>query len=235
MTAPPLRLQQLVYPVESLGPGRRLGVWFQGCPLSCRGCMAQDTWDAGGGLVMSVAEVAEKFEAVVADGADGVTVSGGEPTAQPPGLGALLAAIDAGRTRLTAPDGAAAGRTIDVLVYTGYDRSELDAEQQAALRHADVVVTGRFRVNEPTSLIWRGSANQEMWLRTLVGEQRYAEYVDHVPPLAPMQMHVTDDGVRVIGVPRRGDLARVERRLRDLGFSLGTPTWRPNAARERGS
>jgi hypothetical protein len=50
-----------------------------------------------------------------------------------------------------------------------------------------------------------------------------------------MQTHVTDGGVRIIGVPRRGDLAVVERRLKDLGFSLGTPTWRPTPTREDGS
>lgn len=29
---------RILYPVEVLGPGKRVGIWFSGCPSKCKGC-----------------------------------------------------------------------------------------------------------------------------------------------------------------------------------------------------
>ena len=76
------RISRLHYPVTALGPGRRLGVWVQGCPLACPGCIARDTWDPAGGHEVAVADLTAVWQAAVDDGADGLTVSGGEPLEQ---------------------------------------------------------------------------------------------------------------------------------------------------------
>ena len=39
-----MRLSRLHHPVTTLGPGRRAGIWFQGCTIRCPGCMSVDTW-----------------------------------------------------------------------------------------------------------------------------------------------------------------------------------------------
>lgn len=28
----------ILYPVEVLGPGKRIGIWFSGCLSKCKGC-----------------------------------------------------------------------------------------------------------------------------------------------------------------------------------------------------
>ena len=37
-------LNKAHYPVTTLGPGRRIGLWLQGCTLACPGCVSRDTW-----------------------------------------------------------------------------------------------------------------------------------------------------------------------------------------------
>lgn len=45
-----IRLSRLHFPVTALGPGERLGIWFQGCSLGCQGCISPDTWPSTGPL-----------------------------------------------------------------------------------------------------------------------------------------------------------------------------------------
>ncbi|MEV6975911.1 4Fe-4S cluster-binding domain-containing protein [Kitasatospora sp. NPDC093806] len=219
------RVAQVYRPVTSLGPGRRLGVWFQGCPLACPGCMSRHTWDPAGGRELTVGRFAELWRAALADGIDGLTVSGGEPLAQAPALAALLAAADEERRRA----GSAAARAADLLVYTGWEPEELAADPAtaSALDGADAVITGRYRAGQPTRLAWRGSANQRLDLRTALGRERYAPYLDHRPERPELQVQVTEGEVRVIGVPRPGDLGRIERELVRRGVTLRETSWRP--------
>ena len=213
------RVSRVHYPVTALGPGRRLGIWFQGCPLACRGCIARDTWDPAGGRDIPVAELIGAWRAAVADGADGLTISGGEPLEQREALAALLIAADEVR--------GPAGREIDILLYTGYETGELDPAASATLDLADAVVTGRYRAAEPTRLIWRGSANQRLLPRTALGRRRYGPYLHHVRERAPMQVRVDERDVWFIGVPHRGDMPRLERALRAQGVTWKGASWRP--------
>ena len=213
------RISRLHYPVTALGPGRRLGVWVQGCPLACPGCIARDTWDPAGGREVTVADLTAVWQAAVDDGADGLTVSGGEPLQQAAALAEFLRAADAVRRR--------AGRELDFLLYTGYELDELGAPALAALELADAVITGRYRAAEPGGGIWRGSANQRLRPRTALGERRYRPYVDHVPERAPVQVAVDGRHVWFIGVPTRGTLPRLERALRSRGVSWEGTSWRP--------
>jgi anaerobic ribonucleoside-triphosphate reductase activating protein len=223
-----LRINRVHYPVTALGYGTRLGIWVQGCPLACRGCMARDTWAPDAGTGVSVPELAGLWRRAAESGADGLTISGGEPLAQPEALACLLTEADAIRAGLARQD-AAAGRPpreLDILVYTGYEPAEFTPEQRHAVAVADVLITGRFDITAPTGLVWRGSANQEMLLRTALGRERYADMVDHVPARTPMQASVTDNGIWLIGVPRAGGVRALERGLSERGVRLSSPSWR---------
>ena len=39
-----LQLNKAHFPVTALGPGRRIGIWVQGCSIQCPGCVSLDTW-----------------------------------------------------------------------------------------------------------------------------------------------------------------------------------------------
>lgn len=76
------------------GPGIRLVVFLQGCPLRCIFCHNPDTWDPAGGTETPAEEIVTKAKRMRPylgeDG--GVTFSGGEPLLQ---AGALLPVIHA--------------------------------------------------------------------------------------------------------------------------------------------
>ncbi|MEX0827366.1 MAG: 4Fe-4S cluster-binding domain-containing protein, partial [Haliea sp.] len=88
MTETVLQLSRVHFPVTALGPGRRIGIWFQGCSIRCSGCISLDTWDDKKGLTSVENFMAEVYEWVAK--ADGVTISGGEPFDQVHALERLL-------------------------------------------------------------------------------------------------------------------------------------------------
>ncbi|WP_062213698.1 4Fe-4S single cluster domain-containing protein [Streptomyces sp. NBRC 109706] len=206
------------WPLTVLGPGRRLGIWFQGCPLACAGCMSRHTWDAAGGQQWPVAELLALWREALAAGAEGLTVSGGEPLAQPEALARLLAG--AARTR-----GAAEA---DLLLYTGYTEAEVAADEARAraVRHADALVTGRYVAARATDLVWRGSANQRLVPRTPLGTARYAPHLERRATGRTLQTAGRGAALALYGVPRPGELAALETDLRNAGVELTDPSWR---------
>src|SRR5215213_9495247 len=101
----PIALSRLHFPVTTLGPGRRLGIWLQGCSIRCPGCISVDTWSPTQGQTTTEAIV----EALLPwlPETEGITVSGGEPFDQPQALAVLLKEL-----RRLSP--------VDILVYSGY-------------------------------------------------------------------------------------------------------------------
>jgi anaerobic ribonucleoside-triphosphate reductase activating protein len=212
-----LRLARAHFPVTALGYGVRLGIWVQGCTLACPGCIAKDTWDRADGVAVLVDELLTDVRRAVAAGADGLTVSGGEPLQQPGPLATLLRGVRA-----------AAPKDFDILLYTGYEPPEFDAAQRTAAELADVIVTGRYVATAPTRLIWRGSANQRLQQLTPLALERYAAFVDDEPDTAPIQIETSTDGrAWWVGVPNNPDTKRaVEATLTALGYSVDSVSWR---------
>lgn len=216
-----IAVSRLHYPVTALGPGRRAGIWVQGCGIGCPGCVSRDTWDPAAGTTMDVdgvlawlADLSERHGDL-----DGVTITGGEPTEQSVALHALTAGIDELRVH-----GAFTG---DVLCYTGRDETDFHALCPWAKKLIDAVITGPFRITEPTELVWRGSANQQLIPLTARGRRRYAPHLHATADRPQLQVTVADGQVWMIGIPRRGDLRRLEAALHRDGVDLQEVSWRP--------
>lgn len=218
-----IQVSRVLFPVTALGPGRRFGVWFQGCSIGCRGCIARDTWPIDGGRNTSIESITTTWQRVLGGGADGITISGGEPADQPADLIGLLSSLRETFTEARL----SSGLTSDILLYTGYDLDEFKMRAPGALDLIDAVITGPYDAAKPTNLIWRGSANQELKCLTPLGEERYGSFIEHVPERPPMQVDVTESSIQFIGVPGRGDLQRIERSVRAKGLRLEDTSWRP--------
>ena len=133
------------------GPGFRFGCFVQGCPHNCPGCHNPDSHDPAGGTEMSVEEVAR--ELLKNPMTDGLTLSGGEPFAQPEEC-LRLAKI-------------AHEHGLNVWSYSGWTFEHLrdrgSEAQRALLAELDVLVDGPFLLEERTlALPWRGSRNQRV-------------------------------------------------------------------------
>jgi anaerobic ribonucleoside-triphosphate reductase activating protein len=209
-----LRLARIHYPITVLGPGRRVGVWVQGCSIGCRGCMSQDTWPSAGGNAIPVAALVEVILAARDyEGLVGVTISGGEPFEQPEALLEVLLSV-----RSAWPDA-------DILIYSGYSLSRLRRVHSAILDLVDAAITEPFVAGSETDALWRGSANQVLTTFSDRARDRYAEATRQAG--LSLQVGVDDQGLFITGVPRRGDLDRVREMLVGRGLRLDGVSWAP--------
>jgi anaerobic ribonucleoside-triphosphate reductase activating protein len=218
MTIPRIALSRLHFPITALGPGRRIGIWFQGCSIRCAGCMSRDTWafTRDGEPAETVLKRMEPWFAE----ADGITISGGEPFDQTDGLLELLAGI---RTCFKG----------DVLVYSGYEFEALQVRHAAALGLVDALISEPFDEAQPTDAPLRGSANQRLHLLSALGAERFAG-VDSADQKGPALLDLVaeeDGSVWIAGVPRRGDLGLLADHLAEQGISIGTSAGRMGGVR----
>ena len=209
MTQMRISISRLHYPVTTLGPGRRVGIWFQGCSIRCEGCISADTWgfEKGATTVEAVLETVAPWISV----AGGVTISGGEPFDQPEALQALVRGL-----HLRADQG--------LLVYSGYPLERIRGTLDELDGLVDAVISDPFELSAPQTLALRGSDNQRLNLLTKVGQQQFEEF-DR--PLAETERSLDvmfDDAgtVWLAGVPRRGDMLRLRDLLRAQGHEVAT-------------
>ncbi len=205
MTA--VALSRVHFPITTLGPGRRIGLWLQGCSIGCAGCISPDTWDPTLGGT-TVAEVAARLSAW-APLADGLTVSGGEPFDQ----GDALAELLAGWRRMSSGD---------VLAFSGYAFERLSGWLEAHPGLIDALVAGPFERHAAQTLALRGSDNQTLHLLTAAGRDRFAGF-ERPSTAADRRLDLmfdADGGAWFAGIPARGDFDRLRQALRAAGHHL---------------
>lgn len=125
-----------VHSIETMGtvdgPGTRLVVFVQGCPMRCAYCHNPDTWAVDAGTPVSVERIMQTFDSnwqFYRNG--GITVSGGEPLLQPAFVGALFAQMHE----------RAAGRVHTCLDTCGYAFTPEHPERfDTLLAHTDLVL-----------------------------------------------------------------------------------------------
>lgn len=208
------------FPVTVLGPGRRIGIWLQGCSIRCKDCVSQDTWAQDPGREMTVAQLLTWCRRVASTDFSGVTLSGGEPFDQPKALAALLEALRHWR--------ATAHLDFDILCYSGYPLATLQKHHGKLLDKLDALIPEPYVDTLPLTHLWRGSSNQTLLPLSARGRQRYAEYVDAAADSPGKRMQAMLEGGRVwyVGIPARGDMAALEASCRARGVAFDTVSWR---------
>ncbi|MCK9800054.1 radical SAM protein [Pseudomonas sp. MAFF 302030] len=202
-----ISLSRVHFPVTTLGPGRRLGIWFQGCSIRCEGCISADTWGPGK-QPLALEQLLEDIQPWLVE-AEGITLSGGEPFDQPEALLALLGAL---RQRTRA----------DILVYSGHTLETLQPLLQRAQGLLDALICDPFEQQQAQTRVLRGSDNQRLIFFTELGRQRLGAYER---PLQAddraLDLMFDDDGsVWMAGIPRRDDLLHLRDLLHDQGHQL---------------
>lgn len=167
---------------EAEGPGRRYALWVQGCPLRCPGCCNPQMLEEKDASWIKVDELAE--EICTTPNIEGVTFLGGEPFAQPEGLGALAELVQA------------AG--LSVMVFSGFTYEHLTLSTrsgvQRLLRQIDLLVDGPYiRSRHVDDRRWIGSDNQQARFLT----ERYAYLRD--------SQSGWDEGSNTLEIRLRGD------------------------------
>jgi len=215
-----IALNKAHYPVTVLGPGKRIGLWLQGCSIGCTGCVSQDTWAADETFDTTVETVLDWCRKVATQGLDGVTISGGEPFEQPEALGALLAGLQAWRSEATLD--------FDVLAYSGMPLRRLQRDHADLLARLDAIIPEPFVEKQPVTHVWRGSGNQPLVALSERGRARYADWLDAsaTTQTKRMQIQVSDGRVWAIGIPARGDMQALEGLCASRGLPFASVSWR---------
>ncbi|MBV8045859.1 MAG: anaerobic ribonucleoside-triphosphate reductase activating protein [Paludibacterium sp.] len=130
------------------GEGIRLTLFVTGCLHACPGCYNRSTWNRKAGSPFTEA-VRDKILDLCARH-DGLSLSGGDPLF-PHNRPAILDLCQRFKARY--PDK-------DIWLWTGYEHAAV--RDLPILQWVDVLIDGRFHQDQPTTLPWRGSANQRL-------------------------------------------------------------------------
>ena len=143
-------VDRILYPIETLGPGKRIVIWTVGCTKHCAHCANPELWDPAGRNNIAIKDLAQIIGNLCRENSvDGITFTGGDPLEQAEELLPLLRLI-----KDSVPD---------VLVYTGYTREELEllVDNQMLESLVSVLIDGPY-IDEQNDerCVHRGSSNQ---------------------------------------------------------------------------
>lgn len=184
-----LNLSQVAFGLDRYVLGAtdsRMGVWVQGCSLACTGCASLHTWAPSRG---KWARIDRLIQLAQQQGIPptGLTISGGEPTAQSVAVLGLVRAFRA------------AYPSTEVILYTGLSWDQFRDEHEQLMACLDVVVAGPYDNRfPPTSL--SGSANQQVRLLTALGRRLYSDW--RTWPIHTQQVAASSaNSVVTVGIP----------------------------------
>ena len=184
-----MNIARILYPVEVLGPGKRIGLWFCGCDRACKGCSNPELWHRKPELELTVAEIMSLVERISATHPiDGFTITGGEPMDQADELAVLIQQL----RKISS----------DILVYSGYTIEKLRSMHKASID--DVLNSIAILIDSPyieelnNNSLLRGSSNQRIHILDAHFGASYQDYLSN--GRNKIQNFTTTDGVVSVGI-----------------------------------
>ena len=191
---------RVLYPVEVLGPGKRIGIWFCGCPRRCKGCSNPELWELQDRYLTSPKQVFELVMQIAKSyPIEGFTLTGGDPLYQADDLQELI------RLLQTISD--------DILVYTGYYITEINSEY---LRGIAVLIDGEYIEGRNNDCILRGSDNQIIHILDPNYKEKYEEYL--LQSTNQIQNFMTSDGVISVGIHKPNFMNKLQKAVSGKGL-----------------
>ena len=139
------------------GPGIRISIFVQGCPIHCPGCFNSEAWDPDRGNRWTPDIQEQVFKLAESEHINGLSILGGEPLA-PYNRDAVYDIIVAFKEKF--PDK-------DIWLWTGYTMEMLtfnSATYKKIFDNIDYIVTGPFvKEQKSNTIAFRGSSNQKIW------------------------------------------------------------------------
>ena len=123
------------------GPGLRTVLYVQGCNRRCEECHNPSTWDIEGGIELGVEEIVQELNEKCIN--KKITISGGEPLLQFPGVLKLIKNL----------------KDFNVVLYTGFEIEDIPKE---ILNYINYIKVGRYIKKKRTTILpFIGSKNQK--------------------------------------------------------------------------
>lgn len=182
-------IARLLYPVKVLGPGKRIGIWFDGCRHFCKGCSNPELWEFQEQYKVSMENVIKLIRSISDKyTVDGFTITGGDPFEQAEDLEILLGYI----TEIST----------DIIVYSGYKYDLLNKKYPLAMKKIAVLIDGEYIEEKNDNCFMRGSSNQNIVILASEYKKKYEDYMKNSEN--EIQNFTSADGVISVGIHRRG-------------------------------
>ena len=175
-------IARILYPIEVLGPGKRIGIWFCGCPHKCEGCSNPELWEFQERYKTSLNTIKELINKICVDNSvEGFTITGGDPFYQENELVELLGYL----------------KTIseDILVYTGYKKEEILPQ---SLNDIAVLIDGKYIEDQNFGQALIGSDNQKIHILKYAYRKKYNDYISTTKN--KIQNFTATDGIISVGI-----------------------------------
>ena len=157
-------IARILFPVKVLGPGNRIGIWFDGCNHKCKGCSNPELWERQEIYKTDKNTVMDLIKPIVEKGTiDGFTLTGGDPFLQPEALEELLPIL----TDISS----------DILCYTGFNYEELKGSYGHILKNIAVLIDGKYIEERNNGQVLRGSDNQRIIVLREEFKEKYDDYL----------------------------------------------------------
>lgn len=185
-----MQIDNIIFPVYTLGINKRLALWLVGCPHGCRGCSNMELWSENPTKEIALESLFSLIETITKeDRVGGVTITGGEPFKQAHELSLLVTKFNDLGIK-------------DILIYTGYTYEDLvsknDPDINIVLQNIALLIDGKYieELNDNQAL--RGSSNQKLIFLRPEYEVQYQELLTK-----PRKMQLTSgtQSIIAIGIP----------------------------------
>ena len=194
---------RILYPVNVLGPGRRIGIWFNGCNHHCPGCSNPELWEPQERYKTTLHMLMKLIEHIcMTQQVDGFTLTGGDPFAQADALKLLLPELSK--------------FSDDILVYTGFDYDEVLLKHPEIVSQIGVLIDGKYIQERNNGAVLRGSDNQRIIVLNDRLSDKYRNYL--ATTKNEIQNFTALDGVISVGIHRPGYEDQVDTLLRGKGL-----------------
>ena len=182
-------IARILYPVKVLGPGKRVGIWFDGCDHHCEGCSNPELWDTDEKYRTDISQVMRLVHSIEEQHEiEGFTLTGGDPLRQPLALKSLLPEL--------------VNISKDILLYTGFEYASIKHEYADILRYVAVLIDGKYIEDLNNEELLRGSSNQQI---IVINEAYRAKYDNYLAThTSEIQNFTTPTGTISVGIHRPG-------------------------------
>lgn len=200
-----IALSRMHYPITSLGPGKRIGIWFQGCSIKCIGCISKDTWPSNTNQIEM--EELERVLLTWLPTAEGITISGGEPFDQFEQLESLLRFLKK-------------HTSISILVYSGYSYKRIKNKVQRLNGLIDALISEPFDYKNKQTMSLRGSDNQKLHFLTSLGRNVFSELDNPCKVNKKFDAVFNGDSLWLVGIGEQDILHRLSDELTSHGHNI---------------
>ncbi|MCM1170599.1 MAG: radical SAM protein [Clostridium sp.] len=183
-------IERIIYPVVTLGIGKRIAIWMQGCNHKCNGCINPELWYTRENANFQVQDIEQRIRFICENNnVDGITFTGGDPLIQIDDLTQLLIKIS--------------DLDKEILVYTGVKYEEVlkMSKSKELLDQIDILIDGEYIDSLNFDyLTLRGSENQRIIYLNKDCKYKYEEYIEEGRKLQNLYMN---DHMLSVGIHNR--------------------------------